>query len=439
MYYNFIHPFLRCDMKHLIRNMLFFLFLSSPCLLSAETISLTTYYPAPFGSYSVLRLNPNSDASMGVCDASKNGQIYLSSDSNEIKFCNGTSWGSTSSWIVNSALKYVYQNNTVTDTAYKVGIGIATPTARMHVKGIDDAASGQLRVESTGSEAKLTLMNSNGAATTGLGSIGMSNTASAEGMRFMINGADKMIVDEYGNLGIGLTEPNTRLHISGPDSDDYGQLKISSTGNNAKIALYNADGPSATGRAHIMMSRSAGAEGLRFLINNIDKMIIDENGNVGIGYTTPSELLSVSKDQAGHTAIKVSNFSGAVNSGARMNIITSLGSQAILDLTENGAGSTMTLFTGDNVTGGMYFTSGDTVNNIPIFFTQGGVERMRVHSDGNVGIGVPAPVQKLDVAGGLHLSGPISGNLDSVNPASSGELQVDCQTTPGKCYAVYAP
>ena len=51
----------------------------------------------------------------------------------------------------------------------------------------------------------------------------------------------------------------------------------------------------------------------------------------------------------------------------------------------------------------------------------------------NVGIGIAAPVYK------LHVNGPIGGKLDSANPTFEGELKVDCKTTPGSCYAVYAP
>lgn len=430
-------------MKHIARYILFLLlFISIPCLLSADTLSLTTYYPAPFGSYSVLRLNPNSDASMGACDASKTGQFYLSSDSNEIKLCKGTVWEAISPWKLDSTSKYVYQEQSVTDTDYKVGIGVAAPTARLHIKGIDDAVYGQLQVESSENDAKINLLNSSGATTSGNASIAMSNTAGSEGLRFLINNSDTMIVDENGNLGLGLTEPNTRLHINGPDSAAYGQLEVQSTGNDARLSLYNANNASATGRGDIMMSRTAGSEGLRFLINNSDKMIIDENGNVGIGDVAPPQSLSIRKDQnSAETVARVANLGTTANTLAGFQLMTgTTESWASSVLMEVGASSSYyALKTGDGVTSGLRFVSGSTINTIPIVFQQGPAERMRVDSTGNVGIGVVAPVKKLDVAGGLHLSGPISGNLDSANPGSAGELQVDCVTTPGKCYAVYAP
>ena len=429
-------------MKHVTRHLTLLLFLSAPSLLSADTLSLTTYYPAPFGSYSVLRLSPNSDASMGACDASKTGQIYLSSDNGDLKFCNGTAWGATSPWTLNTDSKYVYQYQSTTDTAYKIGIGIAAPTARLHVKGIDDASYGQLLVESSESDAKIHLRNVSGATTSGNASIAMSNTAGSEGLRFMINNADKMILDENGNIGMGVLAPLTILHVKGADNGFDGQLKVESTSHNAQISLQNVSGATNTGRATIRMSDGAGFEGLRFIINNSDKMIIDENGNVGIGDIAPQTFFSIRKDQDGAATVgKITNSGTAANTLANLQLLTGTANSwaSHLLVETGGASSYYAINTGDGVTTGLRLVAGSTLTTIPIVFQQGATERMRIDSVGNVGIGVAAPVQKLDVAGGLHLSGPISGNLDSAHPASAGELQVDCLTTPGKCYAVYAP
>lgn len=428
-------------MKQWIRSFLLLSLLSTPSTIFADTLSLTTYYPAPFGSYSILRLNPSTDASMGACDATKTGQLYMSSDSGELKICNGTSWNSAGPWTHVIASKFVYLYYAVSDTAYKVGIGLNAPLARFHVRGLDDATHGQLRVESTQSDAKLTLYNSSGATTTGNASLTMSNTVGSEGLRFMINNVDEMILDETGNVGIGVVAPNTTLHLSGADNATYGQLEIQSTGNDARLSLYNANGAAATGRGDIMMSRTAGSEGLRFLINNADRMIIDETGNVGIGEVAPAEELSIRRDQAGASTIaKVTNASAVANSLAAFQLITgTVNSLTNHALVETGSAPYYVIQTADGVTAGMFFVAGSTLTNIPIIFRQGATERIRIHSDGNVGVGVAAPTQKLDVSGGLHLAGPINGNIDSVNAGASGTLRVNCLTSPGNCYAVYAP
>lgn len=419
----------------------FMFLLSAPSLLYADTLSLTTYYPAPFGSYSLLRLNPTTDASMGVCDTSKTGQIYLSSDSNELKICSGTAWGAASPWTLNNALKTVYLTKSDTDTAYKVGIGMAAPDARFHVKGLDDNTHGQLKIESTEDEAKLTLFNADGATATGNGAISMSTVNGIEGMRFLINDDDRMIIDENGNIGIDQPAPNTNLHITGADNANYGQLEIQSTGSDARLSLYNANGASVTGRGDIVMSRTAGSEGLRFLINNSNKMIIDETGNVGIGLTAPAAPLDVARG-AGAGSVPVAKFDninlldedgGAYTSNALCSGTNCASTDNnFLGLRLYGDNTNVyNLTLGVPYAGGYTSTVSMNVGNItPLVASRTSVV---TDSSVNVGIGVAVPTYK------LHVNGPIGGNLDSANPASAGELQVDCQTTPGKCYAIYAP
>lgn len=98
--------------------------------------------------------------------------------------------------------------------------------------------------------------------------------------------------DASGNVGIGTASPTTNLHVLGVRDDVHGQLKIeASDGFDARLELWNPDGQTSTGRASIMMSKFSGFEGLRFLINGVDKMILDEDGNVGIGTVSPNDKL----------------------------------------------------------------------------------------------------------------------------------------------------
>ncbi|MBN2120438.1 MAG: hypothetical protein JW734_05230 [Candidatus Omnitrophica bacterium] len=55
---------------------LFFSGFLSFSVFSQEEITITTYYPAPFGVYSELRLYPKPSAS-AVCDASMEGTLYF--------------------------------------------------------------------------------------------------------------------------------------------------------------------------------------------------------------------------------------------------------------------------------------------------------------------------------------------------------------------------
>ncbi|MBP6342865.1 MAG: hypothetical protein KA403_02915 [Candidatus Omnitrophica bacterium] len=428
-------------MTYWIRRLMLLCVISTPALAFADSMSLTTYYPAPFGSYSLLRLTPVPDASMGACDTSKTGQIFLSSDSNQLKLCTGIAWTTTGPWTYDPVGKFVFLTNSDTDTAYKAGIGVATPNARWHVKGLDDDNYGQLLIETTQNNAMLSFFNSSGATSTGNAAIMMSNVSDSEGLHFMINNDDRMIIDENGNIGIDNVAPNTNLHITGADNASYGQLEVQSTGSDARISLYNSSATATKRRGDIMMSQTVGAEGMRFLINGADKMVIDENGNVGIGALNPDALFQVNRPSA----------TGTVSTAQFDNV--NLIDEDDVTYTSNAlCAGTNCRASDSNFSGIRLYSDTSNVRNLTLGvpYAAGDISTLSVNvgtaaqlvvsntavttdSTVNVGIGVASPNYK------LHVNGPIGGALDSAHPANTGQLQVNCATVAGKCYAVYAP
>ncbi len=86
----------------------FLLFFFSICIF-AEDITITTYYPSPYGVYNTLRLYPNNNAAAG--DACTNaGEMFYNQTSNQILFCNG----STNKWQSMAAGGGVTTQNVVT-------------------------------------------------------------------------------------------------------------------------------------------------------------------------------------------------------------------------------------------------------------------------------------------------------------------------------------
>jgi hypothetical protein len=128
-----------------------------------------------------------------------------------------------------------------------------------------------------------------------------------------------------------------------------------------------------------------------------DSTISEVAGRVGIGVTSPTYKLVVGPD---------------IGPGLTTSDLT----------VSKGSGQSVSIYVGANGSNGMNFgwdqgTQRAFVNapvESPITFTHGGVsERMRISTNGNIGIGTNNPGSKLDVNGDLNLTGNavVAGNI----------------------------
>ena len=163
--------------------------------------------------------------------------------------------------------------------------------------------------------------------------------------------------------------------------------------------------------------------------NFAKKMIIKQNGNVGIGTTTPENILSVRKDQNTATISRITNIdSGVLSRAIVMATSNESGSKAIgiAHNSENynfGVGfetlapNTGVLYTGGQ-SNGLTIVNGGTGD---INFATGGysnfAKKMIIKQNGDVGIGTGiSPSSKLDVDGYIKL-----GSADTRGDASPQE------------------
>jgi len=101
-----------------------------PCSSIAETLSLSTYYPAPFGVYNQLRLVPGVAP---ACNDNNDGLMWVDSTTFEIMMCRGSKAITTvGAWTQNTNTP---PNIWSTDPTANVGIGLTEPKARLHIKG----------------------------------------------------------------------------------------------------------------------------------------------------------------------------------------------------------------------------------------------------------------------------------------------------------------
>lgn len=72
--------------RGLVRSLVLVSFLFYlPCFAQEESVTITTYYPSPYGVYKEMRLHPNTSPS--TCDATNEGAMYYDDSSNEPLVC----------------------------------------------------------------------------------------------------------------------------------------------------------------------------------------------------------------------------------------------------------------------------------------------------------------------------------------------------------------
>jgi hypothetical protein len=153
----------------------------------------------------------------------------------------------------------------VVDTQGNVGIGTTTPTRRLEIFGPDDQAG--LSIAGSDSNRPWVLSPS---VARGDGKFALYDRAAA---------SHRLVVDTQGNVGIGTTTPTRRLVIFGPDD----QAGLSITGSDSNRAWLLA--PSVV--------RGDGKFVLYDYGTASHRLVVDTQGNVGIGTTNPAYTLDV--------------------------------------------------------------------------------------------------------------------------------------------------
>ena len=220
-------------------------------------------------------------------------------------------------------------------------------------------------------------------------------------------------IDSSGNVGLGVATPDEKLHVRS------GHIVIGqSSGGNTGIRNYIKFGREANPKAAIgFINNSSNGKGdIIFMNNNINDgnafgdadeiMRIVSSGNVGIGTSSPTALLSVQSTEGLSTTLDsetiVITTGVPVNPAGTTLTPVKIGSRRIVD--GGNSGSQAEQFIRGN-RGGISFDRGQAGGNAIAaeitYSTDNYVTReqaLTVRVDGNVGIGTSSPAQKLEIS-----------------------------------------
>lgn len=202
---------------------------------------------------------------------------------------------------------------------------------------------------------------------------------------------DAITLTHTGNIGVGTTSPSTSLHVSGGALNN--QAIFESTDGTSSVQFKDPFGIAEFGNK---------GDNAAIMPAGVEKMRITSDGNVGIGTTNPSRVLTINHD---HPGIR---FEDADGDPAHVTQVSSYNGTMYFDCDmanpDNTAGRT-------SGKGFVFRTDANTTE------TPSGDELLVVRQDGNVGIGTDSPTHN------LHLSGDAQVKLKIESTGGNPEIQ----------------
>ena len=226
-------------------------------------------------------------------------------------------------------------------------------------------------------------------------------------------------------LGIGTSSPARQLEIY--DDGTNGQAVVAITAQNTDTsAIFFADTDD-TNIGGLQYAHSTNSLAVR--VNDETRMTIDSSGNVGIGTTSPSYPLHISKSGDANSVSQTTSTSGEAQFFVR-NPISDGGLAGSLIY-----GSAKAAYGALGSNEAAYYSNraltimSDTGSGIIKFATGGNTERMRINASGNVGIGTSSPSHPLHVlatAAGQTTVKFESNQAGAMNVALDVDTDRDC-------------
>ncbi|KKU26732.1 MAG: Carbohydrate binding family 6 [Candidatus Magasanikbacteria bacterium GW2011_GWA2_46_17] len=410
----------------------------------------------------------STDASSWLKFSAEGGSRFVLDSNNSV---NGSDTDDFSVYRVNTSGTPLFRIQGAGTDIGNVGIGLASPTSRLHVQGGTTSSGAITMTASNGAttfttSASITINTGDyiiPTTTTGqarsvtVGGTGTSFTVSPDfsadvtAETFTINPAITNLADNSGNtgfflqgstrnIGVGTMRPLHTLDVSG-DAHFKGNPNVITLGNDSGMT-YGYITIQGGGVNGVGIKSDANSGGNAFLLGSSDVgIIVNSSGNVGVNITSPTARLHVQggTTSSGATTMTASNGATTFTTSASITINTG---DYIIPTTTTGQARSVTIGgTGTSFTISPAFSADVTAETFTIypaitnladnsgntgFFLQGSTRK--------VGIGTASPQANLQVAGDGFFGGDTGsclGGVCSGNTAAGIGVRIFYDTTFG--------
>ncbi len=254
-------------------------------------------------------------------------------------------------------------------------------------------------------------------------SVNVEAAADEDKIRFTTVGSERMIIDETGKIGVGLSTPVVPFHIKPADNvtnttgrgtlalqttdqfDDIGLSFHNSGGAYVWSIFKEFSGDNVTTYTGDLVFAGGDSEATPDLLS--EKMRIKSDGNIGVGTSTPAHKLHIFEASTANTELLLDITGAGTGQSSRLSFMTNGGDGAkqIADATTMG----WTMLARSNA-----YSSANEQNDFHLWFNNNGVWSNYFaleHNTGNLGLGTMTPSEKLHVVGNSYVTGNMGVNV----------------------------